>query len=139
MKSLVTLLLFVFTSVVSYSQSTDTATITAKVANVTNNNGKVIFGLHTAETFLKSKGVQTVIATIENGVAKASFENVAPGTYAILVLHDENENMKMDYTVNGIPKESYGCSNNPMPFGPPQFNGSKFEVSGEDKTLEIRF
>ncbi|HPQ07631.1 MAG TPA: DUF2141 domain-containing protein [Bacteroidia bacterium] len=59
------------------------------------------------------------------------------GKYAISVLHDENENNKIDFNFIGIPKEGYGFSNNPkIMFGPPGFddcvinftNNSKIEI-----------
>jgi uncharacterized protein (DUF2141 family) len=45
----------------------------------------------------------------------------------------------MDFDENGMPKESYGLSNNMMTFGPPEFASSKFEVTKEDLNLEIKF
>ncbi len=45
----------------------------------------------------------------------------------------------MNFYENGIPKESYGTSNNVILMGPPNFESSKFEVSDKDLTLEIKF
>ena len=42
---------------------------------------------------------------------------------------------RMDFEDNGMPKESYGMSNNPIGFGPPQFSTAKFEL--ENKNLEM--
>ena len=56
-----------------------------------------------------------------------------------MALHDANENNRMDYQSNGMPKESYGMSGNDMSFGPPSFSASKFEVGGDDLELTIRF
>ncbi len=107
--------------------------------NVSNNNGKVIFSLHNQETFMKSESVQRAESKIENNKVEITFENVAPGTYAIMVLHDENENYRMDFDNNGMPIESYGMSNNPLSYGPPQFSEAKFEVDQEDLDFKIRF
>ena len=68
-----------------------------------------------------------------------TFENVLPGEYAILALHDENDNKRMDYEDNGMPKESFGMSNNVMVMGPPQYEDAKFKVANEDLDLNIRF
>uniref|UniRef100_Q3ARS1 DUF2141 domain-containing protein n=1 Tax=Chlorobium chlorochromatii (strain CaD3) TaxID=340177 RepID=Q3ARS1_CHLCH len=55
-----------------------------------------------------------------------TFQNIPYGVYAVSVVHDENENGKLDTTFIGIPKEGVGASNNPkMSFGPPSFNDSK--------------
>ncbi len=114
-------------------------TITVEVNNVVNNNGKVIFGLHTEDTFMKAESIQSAESEIKDGKVNATFKNVQPGTYAIMVLHDENDNKRMDFEPNGMPKENYGMSNNPVSFGPPQFVDAKFMVAEEDLDLLIRF
>ena len=40
-------------------------------------------------------------------------EDLPPGNYGIVVLHDENENMKLDRNMFGFPKEGFGFANNP--------------------------
>jgi uncharacterized protein (DUF2141 family) len=39
-----------------------------------------------------------------------------PGKYAVVVLHDENKNEKLDRNFLGIPDEGFGFSNNPRVF-----------------------
>ena len=136
MKNSLTIILFLITFI-TYSQ--DVKTITVQVSNVSNSNGVVSFTLHTKETFMKSEPVQTESSKIKDGIAKIIFNNVKPGEYAIIVLHDENENNRMDFEQNGMPKEAYGLSNNPMSFGPPQYQDAKFIVSDKDLELSIRF
>ena len=134
-----TFFIFLFFGItLSYSQD-DLHTLKVSVDNVTNNNGKVIFSLHNQETFMKSESVQRAQSKIENNKVEITFDNVAPGTYAIMVLHDENENYQMDFDNNGMPIESYGMSNNPLSYGPPQFSEAKFEVDQEDLDFKIRF
>ena len=113
--------------------------ITVTIDNVSNDNGKVIFALHTSDTFMKGPGIQNAETKIENGKAVVTFKDVKPGTYAIMALHDANENNQMDYEASGMPKEAYGMSNNPMSYGPPQFYDAKFEFKGEDVDMKIRF
>ena len=138
MKSLLLSIAFFVLFFSSYSQNQD-LTIEITVTNAVNNNGKILFGLHTEETFMKSDGIQGAESTIENGTAKVTFNNVEPGTYAIIVLHDENNNYRMDYNENGMPAENYAMSNNPMSYGPPQFIDAKFTVADKDLDLNIRF
>ena len=87
----------------------------------------------------KKTGIQNAETKIEGNSVVFTFEDVKPGTYAIMVLHDENENFRMDYELSGMPKENYGMSNNPMSFGPPQFDDAKFEMGEKDKEITIRF
>ena len=41
-------------------------------------------------------------------------------------------------SLNSMPLEDYGLSNNIMTFGPPSFEDSKFEVIDKDLTFEIK-
>ncbi|RIV42200.1 DUF2141 domain-containing protein [Flagellimonas pelagia] len=139
MKTVTLALSFLFVSLVAMAQESTGTKITVTIDNISNNEGKVLAGLHTEDTFMKGPGVQNQESKIENGKVVLTFTNVAPGTYAILALHDANENNRMDYEANGMPKESYGMSGNDMSYGPPSFTTSKFEVGNEDLELSIRF
>ena len=67
---------------------------------------------------------------IPGASAQCSFENVAPGTYAISVMHDENGNGKLDKSFIGIPTEGYGVSNNHThAMSAPTWDESKFTVA----------
>nr|WP_299342999.1 DUF2141 domain-containing protein [Allomuricauda sp.] len=139
MKSISLTLAFLFFSVLSFAQETTGISIKVSINNVTSDEGKVLISLHTEDTFMKGRGIQTLESTIENGKVEFTFEDVSAGTYAIMALHDENENSRMDYETNGMPKESYGMSGNEMFMGPPNFMDAKFEVKEEDLEFEIRF
>jgi uncharacterized protein (DUF2141 family) len=126
------------TTLFSFSQDKG-ITITITIDNVKNDIGKVSFALHTNDTFMKGNGVMNTETTIKDGKVTITFENVQPGEYAIMALHDENENGRMDFRENGMPLESYGTSNNVMAFGPPQYDDAKFNVEKEALELSIRF
>lgn len=64
------------------------------------------------------------------------FKSVPPGSYAIAILHDENNNQKMDKNMLGIPKEGYGFSNNASaPFGPPSYKKASFNHTSNGQTV----
>ncbi|MBL7561025.1 DUF2141 domain-containing protein [Olleya sp. YSTF-M6] len=113
-------------------------TITVTVNNVKNNTGQVIFGLHNNQTWMKTQGIQNTSTKIENNIATVTFKNVKPGTYAVMVLHDENINNRMDFK-NGMPLENYGMTNTPLSYGPPQYSDAKFEVTNQDLDFKVRF
>lgn len=113
-------------------------TLKVSVINALSDNGTVAFALYNQETFMKTP-LFSKSAPVEQGVSSVIFESVPEGAYAIICFHDENGNGKMDFQENGMPKESFGTSNNALNFGPPQFENSKFEVKNEDLTLEIKF
>ena len=54
-----------------------------------------------------------------------------PGSYAVLVYQDKNENKSMDFDSNGMPLEPHGTSNNVMTMGTPQWSDVKFDVGAE--------
>ena len=61
-----------------------------------------------------------------------------PGTYAIVLYHDENGNKKFDKNFLGIPKEGFGVSNNPgFSLGPPKHEDAAFFLDGEPVSLSI--
>lgn len=63
---------------------------------------------------------------------------LAPGSYAIAIIHDENGNGKLD-TFAGIPREGVGFSRNPaIRFGAPSFRSAQFAVSGAAVRQDIK-
>jgi uncharacterized protein (DUF2141 family) len=67
------------------------------------------------------------------------FRNIAPGTYALAIHHDENINKSMDTNFFGLPQEGYGFSNNArVLFGPPTFEAASFNVGSENATISLR-
>ena len=137
-KNLILTVAFVLTSVFSFSQDKGT-TITVTIDNVKNETGKVVMSLHNETTFMKGAGLMNAESAIKDGKVTITFKNVQPGDYAIMAMHDENDNKKMDFQDNGMPLESYGMSNNVMSFGPPQYDDAKFKVADKDLELNIRF
>ena len=138
MKNLVLTLALALTTLLGFSQD-EGITITVTIDNVTSDKGKVLMSLHTSETFMKGKGIMDAETDIENGKVTITFENVLPGEYAILALHDANDNKRMDFEENGMPKESFGASNNNMAMGPPQYDDAKFKVEDKNLDFNIRF
>ncbi|MBU2919917.1 DUF2141 domain-containing protein [Winogradskyella psychrotolerans] len=138
MKNLLLTFALALTTLFSFSQDSKTS-ITVTIDNVTSDKGTVKLSLHTADTFMKGKGLMSAQSKIKDGKITVTFENVNPGDYAIIAFHDENENSKMDFRENGMPLESYGMSNNSMAFGPPNYNDAKFTVADKNLDLNIRF
>lgn len=67
------------------------------------------------------------------------FIDVKPGTYAIALLHDENDNGRADRVLLVLPKEGFGFSRNaPLDMGPPKFASAAFHVGDKNLTEHIR-
>jgi len=114
--------------------------LTVEVTNIKNKNGKVAIGLYNKDdnTFANpTKYYKAIFIEIDSKKVVYTFENIQNGTYAVSVMHDENENGKLDKNILGIPKEGYGFSNNVKPaFRSANFKEAKFELLG-NKTVNI--
>lgn len=74
---------------------------------------------------------------IEKNETQVIFKNLKSGKYAVRLYHDENNNKKMDTGFLGIPKESWGCSNDVKPhFAAPKFEDMIFTLE-KDETIII--
>jgi uncharacterized protein (DUF2141 family) len=63
---------------------------------------------------------------------------IAPGIYALLVMHDENGNGRLDRSL-GIPREGFGFSRNPRVFfGPPSFAAARFVIKSGMNAQNVR-
>lgn len=90
--------------------------------------------------FLNCKSDKAAIArTVPSGRAQQfDLGQVKPGTYALLIVHDENGNGKLDMTL-GIPREGFGFSNNPaMRPRAPRFEEIRFTVPATPVAQRIR-
>lgn len=115
-------------------------TIDVHIANFESNDGAVYVALYDAEANWLEKRVRGENTAITNQEARVQFKNVMPGTYAISLFHDANNNKKLDTNFLGIPKEPIACSNNAVGwFGPPAWSDAKFEVKEELVELKISF
>lgn len=67
-----------------------------------------------------------------------TFTHLPKGKYAISLFHDENDNLKLDTNLLGLPKEGYGFSKNYRPkMGPPDFEDVAIDVSSGDRRIYI--
>jgi len=115
-----------------------TASIEIKVTDIKSQKGLIRIGLFTNEKdYLKNTTIGKVVKPEGNEVTVV-FENLEPGDYALSVVHDENENGKLDSNALGIPKEGFAFGNNAIgKFGPPTFEKAKMKVEGKNVTWLI--
>ncbi len=136
------LLLLIFGAVTSSLRANETAgAVTVTINGVRNNTGQARVSLFDNKKGFPSehnRAVQKFIGDITNNTAKVSFDNVAPGTYAVSCYHDENEDGKFGTNPLGIPQEGYGASNDARSrFGPPKFKKAAFAVDTTTKIISI--
>lgn len=73
------------------------------------------------------------LATPSGPTATVTFEDLAPGTYALFAFHDVNGNKELDVrAIIPIPKEPVAASRDAKGrFGPPKFESARFDVPAE--------
>lgn len=134
-------LVFCLTAVPALAQDSK-GTITMVFKELRNNKGRVgavIF--KGAEGFPKEKdkAVAAARGEIKDKVGTVVFKDLPYGEYAVAIIHDENENGKMDYSALGLPEEGYGFSNNAKGIlGPPDYKDAAFKLDKPDLTLTIK-
>ncbi len=70
------------------------STLTVLVENIPNNQGEVLMGVFTENTFMKAAPNYSTSLPITNNKVKFVFENVENGTYAASCFQDSNGNQK---------------------------------------------
>jgi len=82
--------------------------------------------------------MRVMVMKVPSSEARCDFEGIPPGTYALVVLHDENMNGKVDTNWIGIPKEGYGFSNDAKAsFSAPSFQDASFLYDGQMLEMSI--
>lgn len=82
--------------------------------------------------------VATTYVPIIAGEALATFDELAPGSYAVIVYHDKNNNQEFDKNWFGMPREAWGVSNNARPrLRAPLFEEASFELTAGVQSIDI--
>lgn len=115
--------------------------IHVEISGLRSDKGQMLCALHSsAEAFPKKadRAVARLTAKIADRQATCDFSGIAPGTYAVSVVHDENANGKLDANFIGMPREGVGASNDAKGhMGPPKFGAASFPYRGGRLELKI--
>jgi uncharacterized protein (DUF2141 family) len=122
------------------------------ITNVRSDSGELLIGLYeTAEGFLaaianaETNGIMAdrnrligVAMRARVGAQQAVFARLPPGRYAVIVVHDANDNGRLDANVLGVPTEGYGFSNDARGFlSAPSFDAAAITVGDADASIDI--
>lgn len=111
------------------------------VTNVENSEGKIRAVLFRGEDGFpeeREKAYRSASVNARENKTTLIFENIPYGEYAISLLHDENENGKMDTNLFGYPQEGYGISNNKTSgLSMPKYKDARFQMDQSHKNLLI--
>ncbi len=143
MKNLLLIIVVLSTLSFNSTHENETYTLTLNVTNLRNSEGLVQFSLYNKDGSIPDEKFKKYYlqktATISNNSATVTFENVPLGWYAVNILHDENENRKIDKGFI-MPTEGVGFSNYTSIglTNRPKFEKAKFEVkSNTSKEVKV--
>jgi uncharacterized protein (DUF2141 family) len=114
--------------------------LTVKLEQISSSKGKMMLALFNKESGFPGTP-KNAFKILQIPANKPSviimFDQIPPGTYALAVFHDVNEDGELNTNFLGVPKEVYGFSNNARSrFRAPTFNEAAFEFSGQ-KSISV--
>lgn len=134
-------ILFLLLGIVSpfsiFAEKPTTCELKIELKKVHNQKGNILIGIHNkkVKNFANSKPYKKIVIKANESLANVS---LPCKKYAIALIHDENNNNKLDTNMIGIPKEGYGFSNNPPSnFGPPSYEKAEFTLKPGVNTIQI--
>jgi uncharacterized protein (DUF2141 family) len=105
-------------------------TLKLEISGLKNNKGFVLIAIFNSELGFPDKNelaVKKIRIPAQVGKIIYDVNDLVPGTYAIALIHDENDNQRLDTGLFGIPKEGFCFSKGAMgTFGPPSFQAASF-------------
>ena len=133
---------FCFFLLWSYAQThPETGNIEVVIQEInTEEEGELVILLFNSEsTWLEYDQQFKMLKVKPSGaIQKVMFEDIPYDThYAIEIVHDENNNQKLDMRILPYPKpkEGFGLSNNTFRAGPPEYEKAKFSL--DQPTVEL--
>ena len=82
--------------------------------------------------------LKDIVEPAHPGTVVVKIPNLAPGDYAVALIHDVNQNHKIDKNWFGKPTEQWGMSNNPhATIKAPAFSKAKFTLN-HDSEIHIQ-
>lgn len=113
------------------------------IKNIKNDRGDILVGLYDKASGFPRHVKDGKVIKARGNEMTVTFSDIQPGSYAVSVLHDENQNKDLDQNRIGKPKEGFGFSNNAMGIiGPPSFKRARITVPDSkdtDITINMKY
>ncbi|HEX5684516.1 MAG TPA: DUF2141 domain-containing protein [Ideonella sp.] len=119
----------------------DTGALTVQATGFAHERGHAVAKLFAEGDDVFGPGRQTASAETHAGQALFQWANLAPGRYAVIVFHDENDNGTLDHNLLRLPAEPLGFSNGwslSWRSGMPSFDKLQFQFTPDMPTVEVR-
>ena len=123
-------LIFVSTLFCNMNPTNVQPTLKLEISGLRNNKGFVLIAIFNSELGFPDKkelAVKKIRIPAQAGIISYDVNDLVPGTYALALIHDENDNQRLDTGLFGFPKEGFCFSKGAMgTFGPPSFQAASF-------------
>jgi uncharacterized protein (DUF2141 family) len=107
--------------------------LTVTIEGLKNQEGQVCLSLFSSAQGFPDESDRAVASRCiraESIPLSVTFSNLSPGNYAVAVIHDANNDGKLNTGFLGIPKEGIGFSQNPrLRFSAPSFEDTSLSIS----------
>jgi uncharacterized protein (DUF2141 family) len=89
--------------------------VTVEVTGLRGAQGRVLIALHDQRRAFPSRWDQAVVSTnvaAQEGIVTATLRLPRPGRFALIVVHDEDADGRMNKNLLGLPREGYATGRN---------------------------
>ncbi len=121
------------------------STLVVQVTGIRNSKGEIrllVFSGQDGWPDVRDQSFRHASLAANGRAVTFTLTNMPEGRYALSVLHDENENHKLDRDLFGRPKEGIGFGNNPkIGFTKPGWKDASVQVNGPSMqtTIDLRY
>jgi uncharacterized protein (DUF2141 family) len=116
--------------------------LTIEVNGLKNKEGQVCINIFANSQGFPSNGDRVFkkqCTKITETPLKVTFDDLKAGSYAVAVIHDQNNDRTINRNNLGMPIEGFGFSRNPLIVtGPPKFGEAAFLVAGPNTNIQIQ-
>jgi uncharacterized protein (DUF2141 family) len=120
------------------SQVAEDAVVSVRVTGLESDEGSVQVALFDGPEGFTEEPAYAGVVVPEDLSAEWSV-HVPFGTYAVAVIHDRDDNGRLNTNFLGMPREPYGFSNDARgTFGAPSFEDASFSVAADTVVVTVR-
>ena len=124
------------------AKASSNSNLSVEIDGFRNQKGQVcisLFGSSKGFPNNRDRVIQRQCSKITESSVKVSFGNLKAGNYAVAVVHDQNNDLKLNRNDLGMPTEGFGFSRNPeVSTSAPKFNDAAFLIAGPNTNIQIK-